>query len=159
MARSTATTSALAPTTNLTTTTLPPPHHYSPINADRPVAFPILSGEQQDLQAVLVEHFQMGTAARGAVAVGGDVVDALLPLLHPRHAVVERDGLGIVGVTGGREAQQLAYTLVETAKMNGLDPQAWLTEVLHRISEYPSNRIDEFLPWNCKPDKALSDAA
>ena len=37
--------------------------------------------------------------------------------------------------------------------------QAWLTEVLHRIPEHPSNRIDELLPWNCKPDSALSDAA
>ena len=50
-------------------------------------------------------------------------------------------------------------TLIEAAKMNGLDPQAWLTEVLHRIPEHPSNRIDQLLPWNCKPDNALSDAA
>ena len=53
----------------------------------------------------------------------------------------------------------IAYTLTETAKMNGLDPQAWLTEILHRIPEHPSNRIDQLLPWNCKPDSALSDAA
>jgi len=43
--------------------------------------------------------------------------------------------------------------------MNGLDPQAWLTEVLHRIAEHPSNRIDQLLPWNCKLDSARSDAA
>ena len=38
-------------------------------------------------------------------------------------------------------------------------PQAWLADVLHRIPEHPSNRIDELLPWNCKLDKALSQAA
>ena len=43
--------------------------------------------------------------------------------------------------------------------MNGLEPQAWLTEVLHRIPDHPSNCTNELLLWNCKPDSALSDAA
>ena len=64
-----------------------------------------------------------------------------------------------MGSPSGGKAAAIAYTLIETAKMNGLDPQAWLTEVLHRIAEHPSNRIDELLPWNRKPDSALSDAA
>ena len=64
-----------------------------------------------------------------------------------------------MGSLAGGKAASIAYTLVETAKMNGLDPQAWLTEVLHRIPEHPSNRIDQLLPWNCKPDSDLSDAA
>ena len=64
-----------------------------------------------------------------------------------------------MGSPAGGKAAAIAYTLIETAKLNGLDPQAWLTDVLHRIPEHPSNRIDELLPWNCKPDKALSEAA
>jgi transposase len=48
---------------------------------------------------------------------------------------------------GGRRAASL-YSLVETAKLNGLDPQAYLREVLERIAEHPINRIDELLPWN-----------
>ena len=64
-------------------------------------------GEQQHLQAMLVEHFEMWTVARGAVAVGGDVVDALLPVLHPADIVVEGDGLRIAGIVGGCEPQQL----------------------------------------------------
>ena len=46
------------------------------------------------------------------------------------------------------EAASIAYTLIESTKMNGLDPQAWLTEVVHRIPEHPNNHIDELLPWN-----------
>lgn len=48
---------------------------------------------------------------------------------------------------GGHRAASL-YSLVETAKLNGLDPQAYLREVLERIAEHPINRIDELLPWN-----------
>ena len=52
-----------------------------------------------------------------------------------------------------------ADTLMETANMNGVDPQAWLADVLDRIAKHHSNRIDELMPWNCKPDSALSNAA
>jgi transposase len=48
---------------------------------------------------------------------------------------------------GGRRAASL-YSLVETAKLNGLDPEGYLREVLERIAEHPINRIDELLPWN-----------
>lgn len=48
---------------------------------------------------------------------------------------------------GGHRAASL-YSLVETAKLNGLDPQAYLHEVLESIAEHPVNRIDELLPWN-----------
>ena len=65
----------------------------------------------------------------------------------------------LMGSLAGGKAASIAYTLIETAKMNGLDPQSWLTEVLHRIPHHPSNCINELLPWNCKPNSALSDAA
>jgi transposase len=48
---------------------------------------------------------------------------------------------------GGRRAASL-YSLVETAKLNGLDPEGYLRDVLQRIAEHPINRIDELLPWN-----------
>ena len=51
---------------------------------------------------------------------------------------------------GGRSAA-IAYTLIETAKLNGIDPQAWLANVLSRIAEHKINKIDELLPWNCQP--------
>ena len=42
-------------------------------------------------------------------------------------------------------------TVIETAKMNRLDPQAYLTDVLSRIHDHKINRLDELLPWNWTP--------
>ena len=51
------------------------------------------------------------------------------------------------GSDAGGDRAAAAYTLIETAKLNGIDPQAWLTGVLGRIADHPINRIDELLPW------------
>ena len=48
---------------------------------------------------------------------------------------------------GGQRAAAM-YSIIVTAKMNDVDPQAWLADVLTRIAEHPVNRIDELLPWN-----------
>jgi transposase len=48
---------------------------------------------------------------------------------------------------GGQRAAAM-YSLIVTAKMNGIDPQAWLAEVLARIATHPAHRLDELLPWN-----------
>jgi len=52
-----------------------------------------------------------------------------------------------VGSDTGAETLARAMTIIETAKMNGLDPQAYLTDVIARISDHKINRIDELLPW------------
>lgn len=39
-------------------------------------------------------------------------------------------------------------TLIATAKLNNIDPQAWLADVLARIADMPQNRLDKLLPWN-----------
>ena len=48
---------------------------------------------------------------------------------------------------GGRRAAAM-YSLIVTAKMNDVDPQAWLADVLARIGEHPAQRLDGLLPWN-----------
>jgi transposase len=47
-----------------------------------------------------------------------------------------------------------ALTLIESAKLNGIDPQAWLTDVLGRIADHKITRIDELLPWRHAADAA-----
>jgi transposase len=48
---------------------------------------------------------------------------------------------------GGQRAAIL-YTLIQTARLNDVDPQAWLADILTRIADHPINRLDELLPWN-----------
>jgi len=48
---------------------------------------------------------------------------------------------------GGRRAAAI-YTLIQTAKLNDVDPQAWLADVLARLPDYPAKRLHELLPWN-----------
>ena len=59
---------------------------------------------------------------------------------------------------GGQRAAVM-YSIIVTAKMNDIDPQAWLADVLNRIAEHPANRIDELLPWNWRPLQARADQA
>jgi transposase len=63
------------------------------------------------------------------------------------------------GSDAGGERAAAAYTLVETAKLNGLDPEAYLREVLGRIGDHPINRIAELLPWNIGLDSSVRAAA
>jgi transposase len=59
---------------------------------------------------------------------------------------------------GGRRAA-IMYTIIETAKMNGLDPEAYLADVIARIADHPINRIGELLPWTWKPHQPQARAA
>jgi transposase len=58
---------------------------------------------------------------------------------------------------GGQRAA-IMYSLIVTAKMNDIDPQAWLADILARIAGHPASRIDELLPWNWKPQIAAAAA-
>jgi hypothetical protein len=52
------------------------------------------------------------------------------------------------GSDAGGERAAAAYSLIETAKLNGLDPEDYLRHVLTWIADHPVKRIDELLPWN-----------
>jgi transposase len=60
---------------------------------------------------------------------------------------------------GGQRAAVL-YTLIQSARLNDVDPQAWLADVLARIADHPARRLDELLPWNWRKNQGvLSQAA
>jgi hypothetical protein len=60
---------------------------------------------------------------------------------------------------GGQRAAFM-YSLIVSAKINDIDPQAWLADVLDRIAGHPAHRIDELLPWHWKTQNAtLKQAA
>jgi transposase len=58
---------------------------------------------------------------------------------------------------GGRRAAAI-YTLIQTAKLNEVDPQAWLADVLARLPDHPAKRISKLLPWNWRPQRLAAAA-
>jgi hypothetical protein len=51
------------------------------------------------------------------------------------------------------------YTLIGTAKLNDVDPQAWLADVLSRIADTPQSRLADLLPWNWRRPTVTAKAA
>jgi hypothetical protein len=56
------------------------------------------------------------------------------------------------GSEDGADRAAVLATLIMTAKLNDVDPQAWLAKVRARIAEHPANRLDQLLPWNWSTD-------
>ena len=63
------------------------------------------------------------------------------------------------GSDRGGERAAFMYTLIVTAKLNDVDPQAWLADVLARIADIPQSRLAELLPWNWTGLRQTSDVA
>jgi transposase len=63
------------------------------------------------------------------------------------------------GSERGAERAASMYTLIQTAKLNNVDPQAWLADVLARIADTPQTQISELLPWNWRPNPLHRAAA
>jgi len=51
------------------------------------------------------------------------------------------------GSDHGGERAAAMYTLIATAKLNSVDPQAWLADVLRRVADHPASKLHELLPW------------
>jgi len=79
-------------------------------------------------------------ALRGGVAVG-------------------RHNWTFAGSDRGGERAAAIYTLIETAKLNGIDPQAWLADILARLPDHPAKHIDQLLPWQWAGSAKISNAA
>ncbi|CUH81899.1 MULTISPECIES: IS66 family transposase [Tropicibacter] len=83
---------------------------------------------------------------------------------NPAERAMRPIGIGrrnwlFAGSDSGGETLARAMTLIETAKMSELDPQAWLADVLDRIHDHKINRLDELLPWNWQPRSQLESEA
>jgi transposase len=75
---------------------------------------------------------------------------------NPAERALRPIGIGrknwlFAGADTGAETLARAMTIIETAKMNGLDPQAYLADILDRIHDHKINRLDDLLPWNWAP--------
>ncbi|MER8996112.1 transposase domain-containing protein, partial [Mesorhizobium sp. M0678] len=51
------------------------------------------------------------------------------------------------------------YSLIVSAKLNDIDPQAWLADILARIAAHPAHRIDDLLPWNWRSAQLRTQSA
>ncbi len=76
-----------------------------------------------------------------------------------RPIAIGRKNYLFMGSDQGVKSSAIAYTLIETAKLNGVDPQALLTDVLSRIADHKINRVDELLPWNFNQQTRMESAA
>ena len=70
-----------------------------------------------------------------------------------RGVAVGRRNWTFAGSDAGGHRAAAVYTLIETCKMNDVDPQAWLADVLARLPDHPANKVDELLPWNWKANQ------
>ena len=71
-----------------------------------------------------------------------------------RAVALGRKNFLFLGADTGGERAEAIYSLIGTAKLNGIDPEAYLRYVLERIADHPINRIDELLPWNLAAELA-----
>lgn len=90
----------------------------------------------------------------GRVAIDNNAAERAL-----RPICIGKKNWLFAGSEAGAETLARAMTIIETAKMNNLEPQAYLTDLLSRIHDHKINRIDELLPWNWAPLTSLAEAA
>jgi hypothetical protein len=76
-----------------------------------------------------------------------------------RGLAIGRKAWLFAGSDRGGQRAALLYSLIVSARLNDVDPQAWLADVLARIAGHPANRLDELLPWNWAAEAAVARAA
>ncbi|EPS5075707.1 transposase domain-containing protein, partial [Shigella boydii] len=65
-----------------------------------------------------------------------------------RSVAVGRKNYLFFGSDNGGESAAIIYSLLVTCKLNGVEPEDWLREVIVKLNDWPSNRVHELLPWN-----------
>jgi transposase len=86
----------------------------------------------------------MRYAGDGRLAIDNNVAERAL-----RGVAITRKNFLFLGSEAGGERAAILYTVLESAKLNGLDPEAYLADAIDRLARgHPINRLDELLPWN-----------
>ena len=80
----------------------------------------------------------------GAIEIDNSAAERAL-----RGIAIGRRNYLFAGADSGGERAAAIYSLIGTAKLGGVNPEAWLRHVLANIAEHPVNRVGDFLPWNC----------
>jgi IS66 C-terminal element len=73
---------------------------------------------------------------------------------NDREIALGRKSWLFAGSDRGGERAAVMYTLIQTARLNDVDPQAWLADLLDRINDHNIQKLDQLLPWNWKNDRA-----
>ena len=76
-----------------------------------------------------------------------------------RTVALGRKNYLFAGSDAGGERAALIYTLIGTARLNGINPQDYLAYVIERIADHPINRVNELLPWHVAAELALRSRA
>lgn len=88
----------------------------------------------------------------GRLSIDNNLAERLL-----RGIAVSRKNFLFLGSDRGGERAATVYTIIETAKLNGLDPEAYLATVLDRLaSGHLNTRLEDLLPWNLQPHLAAA---
>ena len=106
------------------------------------------SRQQRSLFQIDVQRIAAGPCGRTAHAIGNG---PLLPGWDGQNGppiAIGRKAWLFAGSDRGGERAAAMYSLIVTAKLNDIDPRAWLADVLARIADHPVKRLDELLPWN-----------
>jgi transposase len=90
----------------------------------------------------------------GLLEISNNLVENAL-----RGVALGRRNWMFVGSVKGGEAAALFYSLAGTCRLNGVEPEAWFTDVIERIGDHPINRIDELLPWHWQAAHDIAQAA
>lgn len=109
-------------------------------------AGPLLKGLRALLKATLPNLLRKSDLDDGRPEIDNNAAERAF-----RGAALGRKDRLFAGSDRGGERTVTIYCLIETAKLNGVDPAAWLRHTIDHIADHPARRVDELLPWNYRP--------